>query len=148
MTQFHETIWYHRRWVDYVYSLQACNVYIYTSSNRDTIGSRNGLTFVRCQTIIWNNDDLSLHGDVIKWKHFPRYWPGHWWILHTKASDAEFSCFLWSPPWINGWVNGREAGELRLHRAHYDVIVMNKYEFVLVRSGVSLQLVSSIDMAT
>ena len=26
--------------------------------------------------------------------------------------------------WINGWVNNREAGDLRHHRAHYDVIVM------------------------
>ena len=26
--------------------------------------------------------------------------------------------------WINGWVNTREAGDLRHHRAHYDVIVM------------------------
>ena len=26
--------------------------------------------------------------------------------------------------WINGWVNNRVAGDLRRHRAHYDVIVM------------------------
>ena len=26
--------------------------------------------------------------------------------------------------WINDWVNNREAGDLRRHRAHYDVIVM------------------------
>ena len=26
--------------------------------------------------------------------------------------------------WINDWVNNREAGDLRCHRAHYDVIVM------------------------
>ena len=26
--------------------------------------------------------------------------------------------------WINAWVNNREAGDLRRHRAHYDVIVM------------------------
>ena len=26
--------------------------------------------------------------------------------------------------WINGWVNNVEAGDLRRHRAHYDVIVM------------------------
>ena len=41
------------------------------------------------------------------WRHqmetFPRYWPfvweftGHRWIP-TKASDAEFWCFLWSTP--------------------------------------------------
>ena len=44
------------------------------------------------------------HDDVIKWKHFPRYWQfvrrttGHRWIPLTKASDAELWCFLWSAP--------------------------------------------------
>ena len=28
--------------------------------------------------------------------------------------------------WMNGWVYNREAGYLRRHRAHYDVIVMEK----------------------
>ena len=49
---------------------------------------------------------------------------GHRWIPLTKASDAELWCFLWSAPWINGWVNNREAGHLRRHRTHYNVIVM------------------------
>ena len=49
---------------------------------------------------------------------------GHRWIPITKASDAELYCFLWSAPWINGWVNKREAGDLIRHRARYDVIVM------------------------
>ena len=50
---------------------------------------------------------------------------GHRWILLLKTSDAELWCFLWSAPWIDGWVNNREAGDLRRHRVHYDVIVMN-----------------------
>ena len=70
------------------------------------------------------------HDDVIKWKHFPRYWPfgreftGHRWILRTKASDAELWYFLWSAPWINSWVNNHEAGDLRRYPAHYNVAVM------------------------
>ena len=28
--------------------------------------------------------------------------------------------------WINGWVNNREAGDLRRHRGHYDVNVMSQ----------------------
>ena len=28
--------------------------------------------------------------------------------------------------WINGWVNSREAGDLRCYRTHYDVAVMAK----------------------
>ena len=27
--------------------------------------------------------------------------------------------------WINGWVNNREAGDLRHRRGHYDIIVMS-----------------------
>ena len=48
----------------------------------------------------------------------------HGWIPRAKASDAELWCFLWSAPWINGWVNHREAGDLTRHRAYYDDIVM------------------------
>ena len=29
--------------------------------------------------------------------------------------------------WINGWVNNRDAGDLRRHLAHYDVIVMKHW---------------------
>ena len=46
------------------------------------------------------------------------------WIPRTKASDAELWCFLWSVLKLNGWVNTREAGDLRRYRAHHDVIVM------------------------
>ena len=48
------------------------------------------------------------------------------WIPRTKASDAKLWCFLWSAcVWINGWVNNREAGDLRRYRAHYDVTVIS-----------------------
>ena len=30
--------------------------------------------------------------------------------------------------WLNGWVNNGEAGDLRRHRAHYDVTVMLQYK--------------------
>ena len=49
---------------------------------------------------------------------------GQRWIPRTKASDAELWCFLWSAPWIDGWINNREAGDLRRHRTHHDLIVM------------------------
>ena len=42
----------------------------------------------------------NVHDDVIKWKHFSRYWPFvrgiHRWIPITKTSSAELWCFLWS----------------------------------------------------
>ena len=43
-----------------------------------------------------------------------REFTGHRLIPRTNASDA----------WINGWVNNHEAGDLRRHRAHYYVIIM------------------------
>ena len=33
--------------------------------------------------------------------------------------------------WINGWVNNRDAGDLRRHNAHYDVIVMGQLNALL-----------------
>ena len=41
----------------------------------------------------------------------------------AKASDTELWCFLICV-WKNGRVNNREASDLRRHRAHYDVTVM------------------------
>ena len=48
---------------------------------------------------------------------------GHRWIPRTKASDAELWCFLYLC--LDGWANNCEAGDLRRHHAHYDVIVMD-----------------------
>ena len=43
---------------------------------------------------------------------------GHQWIPHTRASDGELCA------WTKGWANNGYAGDLRRHRAHYDVTVM------------------------
>ena len=63
----------------------------------------------------WNHDDVT---------NFPRYCPFVQGIDRSPVNDAELWCFLWSAHWINGWVNNREAGDLRRHCANYDVIVM------------------------
>ena len=69
----------------------------------------------------------SWHDDVIKWKHFPRYWPFLWGIHRSPHKGQWHGALMFSLicAWINGWVNNREAGDLRRHRAHYDVIVMD-----------------------
>ena len=36
--------------------------------------------------------------------------------------------------WISGWVNNRKAGDLRRHRAHYDVTVMLAEQVVMLES--------------
>ena len=70
------------------------------------------------------------YDDVIKWKHFPRYWPfvqGIHQSLVNSPHKSQWHGALMSSlicAWINGWVNNREAGDLRHHHTHYDVIVM------------------------
>ena len=67
------------------------------------------------------------HDDVIKWKDFPRYWPFmrgiHRWPVNSPHKDGALMFSLMCT-WINRWINNREAGDLRRHRTHYDVIVM------------------------
>ena len=70
------------------------------------------------------------YDDVIKWNHFPRYWPFmrgiHWSPVKSphKGQRRGALMFFFICAWIERWVNNREAGDLRRHRAHYDVIVM------------------------
>ena len=70
------------------------------------------------------------HDDVIKWKHFPRYWPFvrgiHRSLVNSPHKGQWRGALVFSLicVWINGWVNNREAGDLRRRRAHYDVTVM------------------------
>ena len=70
------------------------------------------------------------HDDVIKWKHFPRYWPFVRGIDRSTVNSPHKGqwrgalMFSLIYAWIRGWVNNREAGDLRRHQAHYDVIVM------------------------
>ena len=67
----------------------------------------------------------SSNGDIFRATgHLCGEFIGLWWIPHTKASDAELWCFLFICAWINGWVNNREAGDLRRYSPHYDVTVM------------------------
>ena len=67
------------------------------------------------------------HNDVIKWKKIPRYWPFlrgiHLPSVNSPDKDQRRGAFMFSLicAWINGWVNNREAGDLRRHRAHYEM---------------------------
>ena len=77
-------------------------------------------------------DRFPLHDDVIKWKHFPRYWPFVRGIHRSGDFPAQrpvtrrFDLFFFICARINDWVNNREAGDLRRYRGHYDVTVMHK----------------------
>ena len=78
------------------------------------------------------------HEDVMIWKP--------WWRHQMETFSALLALCAWNSlvtgefpsqrpvtqsfdfcliyAWTNGWVNNRETGDLRRHRAHYDVIVL------------------------
>ena len=72
-----------------------------------------------------------VHDDVIKSKHFPRYWPFVRGIHRPQVNSPHKGqwrgalMFSLICAWINDWVNNREAGGLKRYRAHYDVTVMD-----------------------
>ena len=73
---------------------------------------------------------VAIHNDVIKWKYFPRYWSfvrG----IHGSPVNSPDKCqwrgalkFSLICTGANGWVNNRDAGDLRCHRANHNVAVM------------------------
>ena len=85
---------------------------------------------------------LPWHDDVIKWKHFPRYCPFVRGIHRSPVNSphkGQWRGALMSSlicVWINGWVNNREASDLRRYRALCDVTVMTglKGSVVLFRN--------------
>ena len=68
------------------------------------------------------------HDDVIKWKHFPRYWPFVRGIHRSPVNSQHKSQWRGALMFslICSRVNNGEVGDLRRHRAHYDVTVMCK----------------------
>ena len=73
------------------------------------------------------------HDDVIKWKHFPRYWPfveGIRWSPVNSPHNGQWRgtlMFSLICAWINGWVKNRQADDARFHCAYYDVMVMETF---------------------
>ena len=70
--------------------------------------------------------------DAIKWKHISCYWPFMWGIHRSLANSPHKG--QWRGALVfslicartNGWVNNGDAGDLRRHRAHHDVILMTQ----------------------
>ena len=92
-----------------------------------SIGSGNGLVSIGSKPL----PKPKLHDDVIKWKHFPRYWPFVRGIHRSPVNSPHKGqwrgalMFTLICARITGWVNNCEAGDLRRNRDHYDVIVMD-----------------------
>ena len=77
---------------------------------------------------------LPFHDDIIKWKHFPRYWPFVWGIQWSPVISPHKGQWRWALmfsvicTYTNNSVNKRDASDLRRHHAHYDITVMQKLE--------------------
>ena len=91
------------------------------------------------------------HDDVIKWKHFPRYWLFVRRIHRSPVNSSPKSQWRLTSlislicTWTHGWVNNRGTGDLRRYRCHYDITVMrasylsrcNLYTLVFLKSPVT-----------
>ena len=104
----------------------------------------------------------SIHDDIIKWKHFLHYWPFVWGIHRSpvncphKGQWRGALMFSLICAWINGWVNNHEAGDLRYHRAHYDIVISmylcriicseyaNEFSCSTLLSGMALSLCQNL----
>ena len=90
-----------------------------------SLNSPNTPHTVTYQVRIWEK-----HDDIIKWKAFPHYWTFergiHQLPVNSPHKGQWHGAFMFSLicSWINGWVNKHETGDLRCHRAQYDVTVM------------------------
>ena len=113
------------KWLHLSLSLYICSLCAFQSHNFVALfnpGMSVHAPFIRSSPQI--NDD------VIKWKHFPRYWPfvggSHRSPVNSPHKGQWRGALMFSLicTRINGWVNTGEAGDLRRHRAHYDVIVI------------------------
>ena len=69
-----------------------------------------------------NHDETRQHrvyivwGLLCNWKSWWRHQMETFSALQAICAGNYLIC-----AWINGWVNNREAGDLRRHRAHYDI---------------------------
>ena len=67
---------------------------------------------------------LESHDDVMRWKHFPHYWPLmreiHRWPVNSPYKDQWCRALMCSLicAWINSQVNNHGAGDLRCHCTH------------------------------
>ena len=81
-------------------------------------------------THVHQGHNMKSHDGVIKWKHFPRYWAFVRRIYRSpvisphKGQRRGALMFFFICAWTNCWANNWDAGDLRRHCAHYDVIAI------------------------
>ena len=75
-----------------------------------------------------------IYDDVIKWKHFQCNWPFVQGIHRSQVNSPHKGqwrralMFSLICVWTNVWVKNQDAGDLRCHHTHYDIIVMQHWD--------------------
>ena len=81
-------------------------------------------------TFHFSTATIVVHGDVIKWKHFTRYWSfvrgtiGHWWTPPRKGQWRGALVFSLICARTNCQASNRDAGHLGRYRTYYDFTVL------------------------
>ena len=98
-------------------------------------------------SVLTNNckTNRPMHDEVIKWKHFPRYWPFVRGIHRLSVNSphkgqwrgALMIYLIYAR--INGWANDRDTGDLKSHRAHCDVTVMGVTVSIVLLNSTQLR---------
>ena len=125
LTRFRH-IWFeycHLRYFDIIwFDLADCQMNYKDISPRKRL-TNEALVIPTLWTLTVLTADSAKHDDVIKWKHFPPYWPFSVRGIQRSTVDSphrdqwrEALMFSLICAWTNGWANIRDAGELRRHR--------------------------------
>ena len=123
----------------HLYRARASAMIMLSQTSRWISGEpRNNVLKLECQlNIELEPGNLAEHDDVIKWKHFPRYWPfvrGIHWSLVIFPHNGQWRRVLMFSlicAWTNAWVNNRDAGDLRPYCPHFYVFVMSNVLYLL-----------------
>ena len=92
------------------------------------------LTWREFVSEIWNRSAVNIYcmmtsssGNIFRVTgHLCGEFTGHRWIFPLKGQWRRALIFSLICAWINGWINNREACDLRRHRAYFDVTVMGQ----------------------
>ena len=127
------TEWYHTlRIKDWSNATVTVNMIEYRSVKRVCfmIGSSGSKVVVVVVFVVVGSNNISSTWWRLRMETFPRYWPFVQGIHRSPVNSLHKGqwrgalMFSLICAWINGWANNGEAGDLRRHRAHYDVIVI------------------------
>ena len=103
------------------------------------------ISMMKCNLIpLWHNQSPPTHphDDVIKWKHFPHYWPFvrgiHLSLVNSRHKGQWRRALMFSLicAWRKGCANNWDAGDLRCHQAHYDVtVIYTLFQHICISAG-------------